>query len=53
MRHNPFAIDQAARENWMRLMTAAMDEVHLPPAAREILQSFFDSTATFLINRQA
>ncbi|HMF77715.1 MAG TPA: globin [Bryobacteraceae bacterium] len=51
MRHNPFAIDQAARESWMRLMTAALDETNLPPAAREVLQGFFDSTATFLINR--
>lgn len=53
MRHNPFAIDQAARTSWMRLMTAALDEVNLPADAREILESFFDSTATFLINRQA
>jgi hemoglobin len=51
MRHNPFEVNQAARESWMKLMTAAMDEVNLPPAAREVLRNFFDSTATFLINR--
>jgi hemoglobin len=51
MRHNPFEVNQAARESWMKLMTAAMDEVNLPSAARQVLQNFFDSTATFLINR--
>jgi hemoglobin len=51
MRHNPFVVNQAARESWMKLMTAAMDEVNLPTAAREVLQNFFDSTATFLVNR--
>jgi hemoglobin len=51
MRHNPFAIDQAARESWMKLMTAAMDEVNLPAAAREVLQDFFNSTSTFLVNQ--
>ncbi len=53
MRHNPFVIDQAARESWMRLMSAALDEVSLPLPARQVLQTFFDSTATFLINRPA
>jgi hemoglobin len=53
MRHNPFAIDQAARESWIKLMTAAMDEVNLPAAARTVLQNFFASTAAFLINRPA
>jgi hemoglobin len=51
MRHNPFEVSQAARESWMKLMTAALNEVNLPAAAREVLQNFFDSTATFLINR--
>jgi hemoglobin len=51
MRHNPFAIDQAARLHWMKLMTTAMDEVKLPPEPRAVLENFFSSTATFLINR--
>jgi hemoglobin len=51
MRHNLFVIDQAARESWMKLMTAAMDEVNLPASAREVLQDFFNSTSTFLVNQ--
>ena len=52
-RHNPFVITPAARESWMKLMTVALDEVSLPAAAREVLQNFFASTATFLVNRPA
>jgi hemoglobin len=51
MRHNPFAINQAASESWMRMMRAALDEANLPDDARVALQGFFESTATFLINR--
>ena len=51
MRHAPFPIGQAARDRWVRLMTAALDEAKLPPEADEILRSFFDAMATFLINR--
>ncbi|NJL92797.1 MAG: globin [Anaerolineae bacterium] len=34
MRHAPFAIDQAARDRWMTLMEAAMQEANLPEARR-------------------
>ena len=51
MRHAPFVISQEARDRWVQLMTAALDEAKLPPEADETLRSFFDAMATFLINR--
>jgi hemoglobin len=51
MRHAPFAIDQAARDRWMALMTRALDEAALPSEADAVLRPFLDATATFMINR--
>jgi hemoglobin len=51
MRHAPFVIDQPAREHWVELMTAALNEVALPAEPRAVLESFFHSTAEFLVNR--
>jgi len=51
MRHAPFAIDQAARDRWMTLMTKALVETNLPEEATQVLAAFFDSTATFMLNR--
>lgn len=51
MRHMPFAIDRARRDRWMELMKAALAEADLPPDAVRTLTDFFDSAATFLINR--
>jgi hemoglobin len=51
MRHAPFAIGQNARDRWLQLMTRALDEAALPEEPRRILQSFFESTTTFLVNR--
>src|SRR5271169_1851693 len=51
IRHAPFAIGQAARNRWLQLMTRALDEAALPDEPRQILQSFFESTTTFLMNR--
>jgi hemoglobin len=50
MRHVRFAIGNAARNRWLELMNNAVDEAMLPPEAADVLRSFFDSTATFLIN---
>lgn len=50
-RHAPFAIDQRARDRWMQLMTRALDETALPEDADAVLRAFFQSTATFMINR--
>lgn len=51
MRHNPFPIDQKARDRWIHLMHNALQEAQLPADAEQVLRSFFTSTATFLINR--
>ena len=51
MRHNPFHIDQAARDRWMTLMEAALAEVQLPADAERMLRQFFHDSATFMINR--
>ncbi len=51
MRHAPFPIDLAARNRWMELMTAAMEESKLPPEVATILGKYFGDTATFMINR--
>lgn len=51
MRHAPFAIDERARDRWLELMTAALDEAQLPAEAREILEPFFRQTADFMRNR--
>jgi hemoglobin len=51
MRHAPFAIDVAARNRWMELMDAALEETALPGEAAATLREFFGSTATFMMNR--
>jgi hemoglobin len=51
MRHNPFVIDEAARNRWMKLMTEAMQETQIDPAAGELMMAFFAHMATFMINR--
>lgn len=53
IRHHPFPVDQAARGRWMRLMTTALREAALPAEAEQILKSYLEETATFLINRPA
>jgi len=51
MRHMPFVVDQAARDRWMELMTAAIDEVGVERQYRDYLEQFLGGIATFLINR--
>jgi hemoglobin len=51
MRHMPFAIDEAARDRWVRNMDRALDEVRLPEDVTTALRAFFHSTATFVRNR--
>ncbi|MDP9174231.1 MAG: globin [Planctomycetota bacterium] len=50
MRHNPFTINQAARDRWLSLMNAALNETNLPPQANILLRKFFEDSATFIIN---
>lgn len=51
MRHAPFAIDEAARHRWVKLMDEALEEVALPAAATTVIRPFLHDVATFLINR--
>src|SRR5215472_10702120 len=51
MRHAPFPIGTAARNRWVQLMNRALDEARFPEEAEQILRSFFNATATFLMNR--
>jgi hemoglobin len=51
MRHAPFEISQPARDRWVALMQAALQEAELPEEPASVLRNFFTSTATFLINR--
>ena len=50
MRHAPFKVDLRARDHWLKLMNAAMDEVILPENVDAVLRSFFISTANFMMN---
>jgi hemoglobin len=49
-RHVPFTINQEARDIWVRHMLAALDEAAIPEPARTTMQTYFEHTATFLIN---
>ena len=52
MRHVRFPIDQAARDRWIELMTAAVEEAELPADVGSQLREFFSGVATFLMNRE-
>jgi len=50
MRHAPYKIDFTARQQWVKWMDEALDEVRLPVEADALLRQFFHTTATFMIN---
>ncbi len=51
MRHAPFPINQAARNEWVTLMDQAVDEMGFSLKVSSLLQDFFREVATFLINQ--
>jgi hemoglobin len=51
MRHMPFAVNSAARDRWLALMTRALDDARFPPDADAVLRDFFAAVATMMINR--
>jgi hemoglobin len=51
MRHMPFAIDTAARNQWVTLMDRALDAAKLPDDVTPLLREFFHGVATFMINK--
>lgn len=50
MRHAGFHIDQNARDRWLELMMASVDEQSVSPEHRAYLARFLGDIATFLIN---
>lgn len=50
MRHNPFRLDEQARNRWVALMDRALDESDLGAEVTQFLRGFFHDTATFLRN---
>lgn len=52
MRHAPFAIDQAAAEQWLELMRDSLRETDLvPPDVAQEMWPYFVNTAMFMVNR--
>jgi len=51
MRHAPFAIGKAARDRWVELMNRALEQSRFSGDVDRLLREFFDSTATFMLNR--
>lgn len=51
MRHITFRIGLAERDRWLELMSAAMEETGVPPAARGFLDPFFAQVADFMRNQ--
>jgi len=50
-RHMPFAVDAAARDQWMRCMVQAMADVGIEKELRQELEAAFFKTADFMRNR--
>lgn len=53
LRHAPFVVTPVARDRWVELMEAAMDECEIPADVAAVLKPFFGQTATFLVNAPA
>ena len=51
LRHAPFPVDQRARDRWVNLMDAALEECCFPPDVSRVIREFLGHVATFLINR--
>lgn len=51
MRHFPFAVDDDARQEWLNLMTRALDEMKFAPDIDAILRKYFADTAMHMMNR--
>lgn len=51
IRHAPFTITTAARDRWVLLMDAAIDEVQWPIEVVAVVKPFLHESATFLVNR--
>lgn len=52
MRHVPFAINEAARDSWLRHMRAALDSLDLPPTYDHTLWDYLSRAADSMRNVQ-
>jgi len=50
LRHQPFVVDDAARDAWLGHMRGALDSVELDADAREEFDSYFEMAANQLRN---
>ena len=50
MRHNPYPVDEKARDHWLKHMRAALDAVALPPMYDSMMWDYFERAATAMIN---
>jgi len=50
-RHMPFAVDSAARDQWMQCMVQAMADVGIEEGMRKELEAAFFKTADFMRNQ--
>jgi hemoglobin len=51
LRHAAFAIDQTARDRWVRLMENALLNCQFQPDVTHVIRMFLSNVASFLINR--
>lgn len=51
-RHMPYTIDRLARDRWVQRMDEAMIECAFDDHINNVLRAFFDSAATFMINKE-
>ena len=51
MRHAQFPIGQLGRDRWMQLMQAALDHAAFPTEVHDLLEQYFEQTATSMMNR--
>lgn len=51
MRHMPFAIGEAHRDRWLKLMSEAMTEAEVDAASASVLGPFFAQVAEFMRNK--
>jgi len=51
MRHNPFHVDSAARDAWLRCMRSAVDEIETKPELKQQLWDYFLMAADGMVNQ--
>ena len=50
MRHHPFAVTPAQRDNWLRHMRSAVDSLDLPQAQEALLWDYLERAAHSMVN---